>query len=116
MNGQNPIVTSLHYSDLFHGLLVNYTDGAFLGTEFTLPALLLTPCVASFIVRSAYKISSLSVPHFCTPPKGSFFRKHTIGCKGLEGSLICISVISQDLSTNKWSLIIMEGGPLYHSG
>ena len=65
MNGQNPIVSSLYYSDLFHGLLVNYTDGAFLGTEFTLPALLLTPCVATFIVRSAYKISSLSFPHFC---------------------------------------------------
>lgn len=73
MNGQNPIVSSLHYSDLFHGLLVNYTDGAFLGTEFTLSALLLTPCVASFIVRSAYKISSLSFPHFCTLPKVFFF-------------------------------------------
>lgn len=90
--------------------LVNYTDGAFLGTEFTLPALLLTPCVAPFIVRSAYKISSLSFPHFCTPPPKVFFFfcKQTIGCKGIEGSLIRISVISWDVSTNKWSLIIME--------
>jgi len=81
LNGQNPIVTSLHYSDLFHGLLVNYTDGAFLGMEFTLPSLLLTPCVASSIVRSAYKISPLSFPHFCTLPKGSFFVNRLLGMK-----------------------------------
>lgn len=81
MNGQNPIVSSLHYSDLFHRLLVNYTDGAFLGTEFTLPALLFAPCVASFIVRSAYKISSLSFPHFCTLTEVFFFCKQIIGCK-----------------------------------
>ena len=59
-----------------------------------------------------------SEPHFCTPPKVLCVCvfKQTIECKGMEGSLICISVISRDLSTNKWSLIIMEIGGVITRG